>query len=141
MERTETRQQRAKARNHLARREAAFGARRIARRQTVAALEHVINSHRALVGGVEFISNIDVVIAIGSCAYDGGRAHHGRATRHGHAVVHHVHIRTRNVIEKKRLRGWIDHVLRDHVSEKLITDDLWIGGAHRLCRIEAGIRM
>ncbi len=72
MERTETRQQRAKARNHLARREAAFGARRIARRQTVAALEDVIDAYGSLVGGVELIAYVDVVVAVGSCAYDGG---------------------------------------------------------------------
>ena len=49
-----------------------FGARRLARRQTVAALEDVINAYGSLVGGVELIAYVDVVVAVGSCAYDGG---------------------------------------------------------------------
>src|SRR5689334_4514011 len=65
---------RAEARQVL-RREAALTAKRITRKQTIAAAERLIEANRCLISYVMLVADVEIVVAVDAGADDSRRAH------------------------------------------------------------------
>ena len=85
-----------------------FAARRVACRQAIPPLEHVVNANRALIVGVVSVSHVNVIIAIIARANDRRRSHHGAAARHRTHIHHHVRVGHGHVIHQEGLGHWVN---------------------------------
>src|SRR5438105_9983269 len=121
----------------ILRRETAFAAKGIARKQTVSAFERLIKTNRGLIGDVVFLSQVEKVVAVCAATDDLRNSHH----RHAAAVHAQVYVRPRDVLTQEQLNSRIDQVLRNDVTGKWIAHNLGVGWADRFRRIEGRIRV